>query len=164
VFIKYIRVIVFRVPVKCETKHNEIYQNETKLHHVYLWYTLRDFQNGPMQCSPNCKFHTPNSPFVPPTVIRSKYIAVMWMHSVIILILHGSYTKSLELWNSVRLAGYDPSFMRTPRDVGVETQSGLSGSWGSTPPSWASIGKWRLSPGIIMPRAYCKKVLCMYLM
>jgi hypothetical protein len=41
--------------------------------------------------------HTPNSPFAPPTVIRGKYIAVMRMYSVIILILHGSYTKSLEL-------------------------------------------------------------------
>ena len=30
-----------------------------------------------LQCSPNCEFHTPNSPFVPPTVIRGKYIAVM---------------------------------------------------------------------------------------
>ena len=50
-----------------------------------------------LQCSPNCEFHTPNSPFVPPTVIRGKYIAVMWMYNVIIL--HGSYTKSIELWN-----------------------------------------------------------------
>jgi len=50
-------------------------------------------------CHRNCEFHTPNSPFVPPTVIRGKYIAVMWMYSAIILILHGSYTKSLELWN-----------------------------------------------------------------
>jgi hypothetical protein len=36
--------------------------------------------------------------------------------------------------------------MRTPRDVGVETQSDLPGLQGSTPPSWASIGKWRPSP------------------
>ena len=41
-----------------------------------------------LPCSPSCEFHTPNSPFVPPTVIRGKYIAVMWMYIVIILILH----------------------------------------------------------------------------
>ena len=60
-----------------------------------------------LQCSPNCEFHTPNSPFVPPTVIRGKYIAVMWMYSVIILILHGSYTKSLELWNDNLIIQFD---------------------------------------------------------
>ena len=29
-----------------------------------------------LQCSPSCEFHTPNSPCVPPTVIRGKYVAV----------------------------------------------------------------------------------------
>jgi hypothetical protein len=69
-----------------------------------------DFYQCPqthLQCSPNCAFHTPNSPFAPPTVIRGKYIAVMWMHSVIILILHGSYTKSLELWNDNLIIKFD---------------------------------------------------------
>jgi hypothetical protein len=60
-----------------------------------------------LQCSPNCEFHTPNSPFVPPTVIRGKYIAVMWMYSVIILISHASYTKSLELWNDNLIIKFD---------------------------------------------------------
>ena len=32
-----------------EIKWNEIYRNETKLHHVYLWHTLRGFQNGPIE-------------------------------------------------------------------------------------------------------------------
>jgi hypothetical protein len=41
------------------------------------------------------------------TVIRGKYIAVMWMYSIIILILHGNYTKSLELWNDNLIIKFD---------------------------------------------------------
>jgi hypothetical protein len=190
VFIKYIRVIVFRVPVKCETKHNEIYQNETKLHHVYLWYTLRakipafppyyfivtqlnftnahrhtcsvhqianfilphneiyqnetklhhvylwytlrDFQNGPIEKQmsvpikksnliirlsffTNAHRHTCSvhqiANFILPIVhlchqqLLEVNTVLLWMHSVIILILHGSYTKSLHhvyLWHTLR--------------------------------------------------------------
>jgi hypothetical protein len=48
-----------------------------------------------------------NIQFVPPTVIRGKYIGVMWMYSIIILILHGNYTKSLELWNDNLIIKFD---------------------------------------------------------
>jgi hypothetical protein len=64
-------------------------------------------------------------------------------------------TRWIYIDYSVRLAGCDPSFMRTPRDVRVETQSGLPGLRGSTPLSWASIGKWRPNPAFWEWRVPC---------
>jgi hypothetical protein len=111
-----------------------------------------------LQCSPNGEFHTPNSPFVPPTVIRGKYIAVMWMYSVIILILHGSYTKSLELWNDNLMIKFD--FL-----IGTDICSSIGPFW--KPLSVCHFAFYRYPvlvsfPGGWMSNEYFVYAICIY--